>query len=166
MFKGLLNASLVHRHFKLFDVDIPGPDFQVSIPTNPAFVWIATFIDFLDKLKPEKKADEPERSKPSLAIIKEDANIKIIVTLDGNGITGLQKAYETGKCNKGCATAALLHAVKNINQIGDHDFGGLTLTSCIEKDTNGGREEDFAIDVFADSLWFNQPTVAITLKLG
>jgi len=108
----LLQRSLVHRHYNTFNVHDVGDDVCVTIPSNPAILWLAVFIDFLDKLAPENK-DGKNRPKPSLHVITKDQSLCFALTLDETGVTELKGYYDDEHCSKKTgATPALLAVSK------------------------------------------------------
>jgi hypothetical protein len=119
VFKKLLSSSLVHRHFESFIMD--GDDFEdVEIPSNPSVLWIATFIDFLDNLRPVAREGCHERVKPSLHVNAANQTLSITIRLNKDGIKGLNQRYDEAK-EQG-ASSALLHISKRIQDLGAYEF--------------------------------------------
>ena len=116
-FKAVLEKSLVHRHFASFNLNISGDDFQIRIPSNPTIFWIATFIDFLDNLRPDRQG----RVKPTLEVVKNGTHLVMTITLDETGISRLKKHYTT-KTKQTGATPALLAISTHIAKLHEYKF--------------------------------------------
>lgn len=119
--KVVLEKSLVSRHFESFDVSTLDDDFLITIPSNPAIFWIATFIDFLDNLRPQDKGDGHVRVKPTLTITKNTILLTATLKLDQTGVAKLKEYYSNSTIKKG-ATPALLRVGKNILDMENHRF--------------------------------------------
>ena len=158
-FKALLKHSMVHRHFMLFEVDLPDENFQVCIPTNPTIVWIATLIDFLDALKP-RQDNGIMRPKPRLHISRNNGGLDISVTLGTCDITGFKKSYDDQKANPGSATAALLHLVVDLGNISEHHFNSGQLKQMVETSSH-----QFQIGT-APTLHLDSNPITLSLRIS
>lgn len=160
MFFDILRCSGVGSHLLGLE-SLPADRPDILVPSSPSIFWIATFLDFLDLLKPCNRLGEPDRTAPILRVDAADGSTRIVVTLGDDGVRGMERKFRE---NEGGGAARALRHLTGEDRLDSYRFGG-ELGALIEKAASYPclrENEVVAQKILYD---FRGPDIILTLPL-